>query len=186
MRPHVPPTPSAGCRSACSLVAVGQRSWDLFRSPSCLSGRRDWGIENFISPTLLRNMRGKDIKKAISYHMKRNQILLDPRQKHMLAAVQVRLNYLQILSDLKMYNGKIFNATLMVWVLFINVIGVWYAVSMPPLCIFHAVYLDNNWESRTQGVVLPFFFPLVNKIRSKPKQTLSKARIFKYCSTLLM
>ncbi|XP_072215437.1 FERM and PDZ domain-containing protein 1 [Excalfactoria chinensis] len=74
---------------------------------------RDWGIENFISPTLLRNMRGKDIKKAISYHMKRNQVLLDPRQKHMLAAVQVRLNYLQILGDLKMYSGKIFNATLM-------------------------------------------------------------------------
>ncbi|NXW59309.1 FRPD1 protein, partial [Eurystomus gularis] len=74
---------------------------------------RDWGIENFISPTLLRNMRGKDIKKAISYHMKRNQVLLDPRQKHMLTAVQVRLSYLQILGDLKMYNGKIFNATLM-------------------------------------------------------------------------
>uniref|UniRef100_A0A8C0ICG2 FERM and PDZ domain containing 1 n=1 Tax=Bubo bubo TaxID=30461 RepID=A0A8C0ICG2_BUBBB len=74
---------------------------------------RDWGIENFISPTLLRNMRGKDIKKAISYHMKRNQVLLDPRQKHMLAAVQVRLSYLQILGDLKMYNGRIFNATLM-------------------------------------------------------------------------
>ncbi|XP_072715515.1 FERM and PDZ domain-containing protein 1 [Ciconia boyciana] len=74
---------------------------------------RDWGIENFISPTLLRNMRGKDIKKAISYHMKRNQVLLDPRQKHMLSAVQVRLSYLQILGDLKMYNGKIFNATLM-------------------------------------------------------------------------
>ncbi|NXL94566.1 FRPD1 protein, partial [Alectura lathami] len=74
---------------------------------------RDWGIENFVSPTLLRNMRGKDIKKAISYHMKRNQVLLDPQQKHMLAAVQVRLNYLQILGDLKMYNGKIFNATLM-------------------------------------------------------------------------
>ncbi|NXT84743.1 FRPD1 protein, partial [Zapornia atra] len=74
---------------------------------------RDWGIENFISPTLLRNMRGKDIKKAITYHMKRNQVLLDPRQKHMLAAVQMRLSYLQILGDLKMYNGKIFNATLM-------------------------------------------------------------------------
>ncbi|NXI91247.1 FRPD1 protein, partial [Psophia crepitans] len=74
---------------------------------------RDWGIENFISPTLLRNMKGKDIKKAISYHMKRNQVLLDPRKKHMLAAVQMRLSYLQILGDLKMYNGKIFNATLM-------------------------------------------------------------------------
>ncbi|XP_057286466.1 FERM and PDZ domain-containing protein 1 isoform X1 [Pezoporus wallicus] len=82
---------------------------------------RDWGIENFISPTLLRNMRGKDIKKAISYHLKQNQMLLDPRQKysfscktkHVLTAVQVRLSYLQILGDLKMYNGKIFNATLM-------------------------------------------------------------------------
>ncbi|XP_054254321.1 FERM and PDZ domain-containing protein 1 [Indicator indicator] len=74
---------------------------------------RDWGIENFISPTLLRNMRGKDIKKAISYHMKQNQVLLDPRQKHMLMTVQVRLSYLQILGDLKMYNGRIFNATLM-------------------------------------------------------------------------
>ncbi|TRZ14815.1 hypothetical protein HGM15179_012310 [Zosterops borbonicus] len=74
---------------------------------------RDWGIENFISPTLLRNMRGKDIKKAISYHLKRNQVLLDPRQKHTLTAAQVRLNYLQILGDLKMYSGKIFNATMM-------------------------------------------------------------------------
>ncbi|NXG49020.1 FRPD1 protein, partial [Psilopogon haemacephalus] len=74
---------------------------------------RDWGIENFVSPTLLRNMRGKDIKKAISYHMKRNQVLLDPRQKHMLMTVQVRLSYLQILGDLKMYNGRIFNATSM-------------------------------------------------------------------------
>ncbi|XP_063996749.1 FERM and PDZ domain-containing protein 1 [Pogoniulus pusillus] len=74
---------------------------------------RDWGIENFVSPTLLRNMRGKDIKKAVSYHMKRNQVLLDPRQKHMVMAVQVRLSYLQILGDLKMYNGRIFNATSM-------------------------------------------------------------------------
>uniref|UniRef100_A0A8C3R9G9 FERM and PDZ domain containing 1 n=1 Tax=Cyanoderma ruficeps TaxID=181631 RepID=A0A8C3R9G9_9PASS len=74
---------------------------------------RDWGIENFISPTLLRNMRGKDIKKAISYHLKRNQVLLDPRQKHALTASQVRLSYLQILGELKMYSGKIFNATMM-------------------------------------------------------------------------
>ncbi|XP_075787346.1 FERM and PDZ domain-containing protein 1 [Pelodiscus sinensis] len=74
---------------------------------------KDWGIENFISPTLLRNMKGKDIKKAISFHMKRNQILLEPRQKHALSASAVRLSYLQILGDLKMYSGKIFNATLM-------------------------------------------------------------------------
>ncbi|XP_069486483.1 FERM and PDZ domain-containing protein 1 isoform X2 [Ambystoma mexicanum] len=73
---------------------------------------KDWGIENFISPTLLRNMRGKDIKKAINFHMKRNQALLEPRQKP-LSAAQVRLNYLKILGELKTYGGKIFNATLL-------------------------------------------------------------------------
>ncbi|XP_007945188.1 FERM and PDZ domain-containing protein 1 [Orycteropus afer afer] len=74
---------------------------------------KDWGIENFISPTLLRNMKGKDIKKAISFHMKRNQNLLEPRQKQLISAAQLRLNYLQILGKLKTYGGKIFNATLM-------------------------------------------------------------------------
>ncbi|XP_013930745.1 PREDICTED: FERM and PDZ domain-containing protein 1-like [Thamnophis sirtalis] len=58
-------------------------------------------------------MRGKDIKKAISFHMKRNHLLLDPRQKNLLSAAQVRLCYLQILGDLKLYGGKVFNATLM-------------------------------------------------------------------------
>ncbi|XP_019505086.1 PREDICTED: FERM and PDZ domain-containing protein 1 isoform X2 [Hipposideros armiger] len=74
---------------------------------------KDWGIENFISPTLLRNMKGKDIKKAINFHMKRNQNLLEPRQKQLISAAQLRLNYLQILGELKTYGGKIFNATLM-------------------------------------------------------------------------
>ncbi|KAM3939326.1 FERM and PDZ domain-containing protein 1 isoform 2-T2 [Leptodactylus fuscus] len=73
---------------------------------------KDWGIDNFLSPTLLRNMRGKDIKKAISFHMKRNQCILEPRQKP-ISAAQIRLQYLKILGDLKTYGGKIFNATLM-------------------------------------------------------------------------
>ncbi|MGH0146698.1 UNVERIFIED_CONTAM: hypothetical protein FKN15_026294 [Acipenser sinensis] len=42
---------------------------------------KDWGIENFISSTLLRNMSVKDLKKAISFHMKQTQSLLEPRQK---------------------------------------------------------------------------------------------------------
>lgn len=129
-------------------------------------GRKDWGIENFISPTLLRNMKGKDIKKAISFHMKRNQNLLEPTEgnlatalcqphadccetsggeifniacilgkwialtstvffcflffffsplfKQLISAAQLRLNYLQILGELKTYGGNLFNATLMV------------------------------------------------------------------------
>nr|XP_033773391.1 FERM and PDZ domain-containing protein 1 isoform X2 [Geotrypetes seraphini] len=74
---------------------------------------KDWGIENFISPTLLRNMRGKDIKKAISFHMKRNQLLLEPRQKQFSSAAHVRASYLRLLGELKTYGGKIFNATLL-------------------------------------------------------------------------
>ncbi|XP_018407923.1 PREDICTED: FERM and PDZ domain-containing protein 1 [Nanorana parkeri] len=74
---------------------------------------KDWGIDNFLSPTLLRNMRGKDIKKAISFHIKRNQCVLEPRQKQPVSAAQIRVQYLKILGDLKTYGGKIFHATLM-------------------------------------------------------------------------
>ncbi|KAM9329559.1 FERM and PDZ domain-containing protein 1 [Gastrophryne carolinensis] len=74
---------------------------------------KDWGIDNFLSPTLVRNMRGKDIKKAISFHIKRNQCILQPKQKQPVSAAQIRLQYLKILGDLKTYGGKIFNATLM-------------------------------------------------------------------------
>lgn len=38
-------------------------------------------MDSFISPTLLSNMREKDLRKAISYHLKKIQSLLEPRQK---------------------------------------------------------------------------------------------------------
>lgn len=75
---HSPRAAWCLCPALCCCGA--QRGW-VPCAPFPLPARRDWGIENFISPTLLRNMRGKDIKKAISYHLKRNQVLLDPRQK---------------------------------------------------------------------------------------------------------
>ncbi|CAJ1053286.1 FERM and PDZ domain-containing protein 1 [Xyrichtys novacula] len=73
---------------------------------------KTWGIENFVSSTLLRNMREKDLRKAISYHMKKSQSLLDPKQKG-LSVDQARINYLEELSDLKSFGGKSFSATLM-------------------------------------------------------------------------
>lgn len=47
---------------------------------SCVN-RKEFGLESFISPTLLSNMREKDLRKAISYHLKKIQSLLEPRQK---------------------------------------------------------------------------------------------------------
>ncbi|XP_058645731.1 FERM and PDZ domain-containing protein 1 isoform X2 [Onychostoma macrolepis] len=41
---------------------------------------KEWGIESFVSHTLLRNMREKDLKKAISYHMKKI-LSQEPKQK---------------------------------------------------------------------------------------------------------
>ncbi|PNI98884.1 FRMPD1 isoform 3 [Pan troglodytes] len=68
---------------------------------------KDWGIENFISPTLLRNMKGKDIKKAISFHMKRNQNLLEPRQK-----LQDRESYIALLVGAKYGISQVINSKL--------------------------------------------------------------------------
>ncbi|XP_060697947.1 FERM and PDZ domain-containing protein 1-like [Hemiscyllium ocellatum] len=72
-----------------------------------------WGIENFVSSTLLDNMKEKDIRKAINYHLKNNHSLIAPGQKQLISTAQVRLNYLNILSDLRAYGGKTFNATLL-------------------------------------------------------------------------
>ncbi|XP_069569974.1 uncharacterized protein [Brachyistius frenatus] len=73
---------------------------------------KTWGIENFVSSTLLRNMREKDLRKAISYHMKKSQSLHDPKQKGV-SVDQARIKYLEELSDLKSFGGKSFSATMM-------------------------------------------------------------------------
>lgn len=70
-----------------------------------------------MSSTLLRNMREKELKKAISYHMKKSQSQHDPKQRG-LSVEQARINYLEELSDLKSFGGKSFSATMMVgWAL---------------------------------------------------------------------
>ncbi|KAJ8385152.1 hypothetical protein AAFF_G00192030 [Aldrovandia affinis] len=104
------------CNTALCLAALHMQerlhSCGQTHRPSVKSITKDWGIENFISPTLLRNMREKDLMKAISYHMKKTQSLLEPRQK-VLSAAQARLNYLTQLGDLMSYGGKFFTATMM-------------------------------------------------------------------------
>lgn len=68
-----------------------------------------------MSSTLLRNMREKDLRKAIAYHMKKSQSQHDPKQKG-LSVDQARINYLEELCDLKSFGGKSFSATMMVGV----------------------------------------------------------------------
>ncbi|XP_036407783.1 FERM and PDZ domain-containing protein 1-like [Megalops cyprinoides] len=104
------------CNTALCLAALHMQerlhSCGQTHRASVKSITKDWGIDNFISPTLLRNMREKDLRKAISYHMKKTQSLLEPKQK-MISAAQARLNYLTQLGELQSYGGKFFTATMM-------------------------------------------------------------------------
>ncbi|XP_041694325.2 FERM and PDZ domain-containing protein 1 isoform X2 [Coregonus clupeaformis] len=73
---------------------------------------KEFGLDSFISPTLLSNMREKDLRKAISYHLKKIQSLLEPQQK-VIPATQARLAYLTQLAELISYGGRSYTATMM-------------------------------------------------------------------------
>ncbi|KAJ4945747.1 hypothetical protein JOQ06_023425 [Pogonophryne albipinna] len=103
------------CNTALRLAALHMHE----RLDSCGQTRasiksitREFGMESFISPTLLSNMREKDLRKAISYHLKKIQALLEPRQK-VISASQARLAYLTQLGELISYGGRSYTATMM-------------------------------------------------------------------------
>ncbi|CAL1613268.1 unnamed protein product [Knipowitschia caucasica] len=103
------------CNTALRLAALHMHE----RLDSCGQTRtsiksitKEFGLDSFISPTLLGNMREKDLRKAISYHLKKIQALLEPRQK-VIAATQARLAYLTQLGELISYGGRSYNATMM-------------------------------------------------------------------------
>ncbi|KAI5105221.1 FERM and PDZ domain-containing protein 1 [Silurus meridionalis] len=73
---------------------------------------KEFGLESFISPTLLRNMREKDLRKALTSHMKKIQSLLEPRQK-IISVPQARLAYLTQMAELISYSGRSYNATML-------------------------------------------------------------------------
>uniref|UniRef100_A0A3Q3LHJ2 FERM and PDZ domain-containing protein 1-like n=1 Tax=Mastacembelus armatus TaxID=205130 RepID=A0A3Q3LHJ2_9TELE len=104
------------CNTALRLAAlhIQERLASCGQSPktNLKTITKTWGIENFVSSTLLRNMREKDLRKAISFHMKRSQSQHDSKQKG-LPVDQARINYLEELGDLKSFGGKSFSATMM-------------------------------------------------------------------------
>ncbi|XP_076877939.1 uncharacterized protein frmpd1b isoform X2 [Brachyhypopomus gauderio] len=73
---------------------------------------KEFGLESFISPTLLRNMKEKDLRKALTGHMKKIQALLEPRQK-VFSVSQARLAYLTQMAELISYSGRSYNATML-------------------------------------------------------------------------
>ncbi|XP_057706097.1 FERM and PDZ domain-containing protein 1 isoform X2 [Corythoichthys intestinalis] len=103
------------CNTALRLAALHMHerldSCGLTRT-SIKAITKEFGLDSFISPTLLSNMREKDLRKAISYHLKKIQSLLEPRQK-VISASQARLAYLTQLGELVSYGGRSYSATMM-------------------------------------------------------------------------
>ncbi|XP_060936243.1 FERM and PDZ domain-containing protein 1 [Limanda limanda] len=103
------------CNTALRLAALHMHE----RLDSCGQTRtsiksitKEFGLNSFISPTLLSNMREKDLRKAISYHLKKIQSLLEPRHK-VISATQARVAYLTQLGELISYGGRSYSATMM-------------------------------------------------------------------------
>ncbi|XP_043928479.1 FERM and PDZ domain-containing protein 4 isoform X2 [Protopterus annectens] len=71
---------------------------------------KDWGLETFLPSAVLQSMKEKNIKKALSHLLKANQNLVPPGKK--LSVLQAKLHYLKFLSDLRLYGGRVFKATL--------------------------------------------------------------------------
>ncbi|XP_061642829.1 FERM and PDZ domain-containing protein 1 isoform X2 [Phyllopteryx taeniolatus] len=103
------------CNTALRLAALHMHerldSCGLTRT-SIKAITKEFGLDSFISPTLLSNMREKDLRKAITYHLKKIQALLEPRQK-VISASQARLAYLTQLGELVSYGGRSYSATMM-------------------------------------------------------------------------
>ncbi|XP_071417839.1 FERM and PDZ domain-containing protein 4 isoform X1 [Pithys albifrons albifrons] len=71
---------------------------------------KEWGLETFLPSAVLQSMKEKNIKKALSHLVKANQNLVPPGKK--LSALQAKVHYLKFLSDLRLYGGRVFKATL--------------------------------------------------------------------------
>ncbi|KAM8977298.1 FERM and PDZ domain-containing protein 4 [Pelodytes ibericus] len=71
---------------------------------------KEWGLHTFLPSALLKSMKEKNIKKALSHLVKANQNLVPPGKK--LSALQAKVHYLKFLSDLRLYGGRVFKAKL--------------------------------------------------------------------------
>lgn len=70
--------------------------------------RREYGLERFVPTSLVEAMKRKELRKLLSHFFKINQQLTAPGQKQ-LTALQAKLHYLKIISELPSYGAKCFS-----------------------------------------------------------------------------
>ena len=80
---------------------------------SCFLYRKESGLESFVPNSLAESMKRKELKKLLGHFLKMNTNLTAPGQKN-LTALQAKLHYLKIISELPSYGAKCFSTTLSV------------------------------------------------------------------------
>nr|KAG5701798.1 hypothetical protein BaRGS_000788 [Batillaria attramentaria] len=73
---------------------------------------KECGLDKFVSKSLMESMKGKDLKRMLAQYLKMNQSLAAPGQKH-LTALQAKLHYMKIVSELKTFGSRVFMVTLL-------------------------------------------------------------------------
>ncbi|XP_044756049.1 uncharacterized protein LOC123314773 isoform X2 [Coccinella septempunctata] len=69
---------------------------------------RDFGLERFVPTSLLENMKRKELRKLIAHFLKLHSSMAGPGKQ--LTALQAKLHYLDIVSQLPSYGAKCFSA----------------------------------------------------------------------------
>ncbi|XP_035225334.1 uncharacterized protein LOC118197886 isoform X2 [Stegodyphus dumicola] len=72
---------------------------------------RECGLDRFVPVSLLDTMKRKELRKLLGHFLKQNQSLCAPGQKN-LTALQAKLHYLKIISELPSYGSKCFSTNL--------------------------------------------------------------------------
>ncbi|XP_030750842.1 FERM and PDZ domain-containing protein 4 isoform X2 [Sitophilus oryzae] len=69
---------------------------------------REFGLERFVPPSILENMKRKEVKKLVGHFLKLHASMAGPGKQ--LTALQAKLHYLDIVSQLPSYGAKCFSA----------------------------------------------------------------------------
>jgi hypothetical protein len=77
--------------------------------------RKDTGLDRFVPASLAESMKRKELRKLLSHFLKLSSSPSSPSggEKH-LTALQAKLHYLKIISDLPSYGAKCFSTNISV------------------------------------------------------------------------
>lgn len=69
---------------------------------------KEFTLKQFVPYTLVETMKSKELHKLLNHYLKQNQVQLCPASQKTLTALEAKVHYLRIISELPSYGAKIF------------------------------------------------------------------------------